>query len=36
MLGNNINQGSNGGVSVDYQYDGLTLSNETDSLSIEF
>ncbi len=36
VLGNNLNQSSNGGVAVDYQYDGLVLSNESDSLRLEF
>ena len=36
MLGNNSNTATNGNVSVDYRYDGIVLSNESDSLTISF
>ena len=36
VLGNNSNTATNGNVSVDYRYDGIVLSNESDSLTISF
>ena len=36
VLGNNSNIGSNGGVELDYRYDGIVLSNEDDSLTLKF
>ena len=35
VLGNNANSGTNGGVSVDYEYSGMFLGNGADELAIE-
>ena len=36
VLGNNSNPVSNGNVTVDYRYDGIVLSNESDGLRLKF
>ena len=36
VLGNNSNTATNGNVTVDYRYDGIVLSNESDSLTLSF